>query len=186
MRSMNYNNGDNRNKLLYGYKDSYPLISPDVFLAPGVKIIGDVTIAGGSSIWYNTIIRGDVNFIKIGTNTNIQDMCMLHCTPGNFALRIGNNVTVGHNVTLHGCTIHDNTLVGMGAIILDGAVVEENSIVAAGALVKEGFIVPSKKLVAGIPARIIRDVTSEEIIGIAKSSEHYIENAKIYINSSDV
>ena len=116
---------------LFPYNDYFPIIHKYVFIASGSKIIGNVEIDENSSIWYNCVIRGDVNRIKIGKMTNIQDCSMLHVTNARFPLFIGDNVTIAHNVTLHGCTIKDSTLIGMGAIVLDGAVVEENSMVAA-------------------------------------------------------
>ncbi|MBI9072160.1 MAG: gamma carbonic anhydrase family protein [Melioribacteraceae bacterium] len=161
-------------KKLYPFESKFPQIDKAVFTADGVRIIGDVEIKEGSNIWYNVVIRGDVNFVKIGRNTNIQDNSMLHVTGGIAPLIIGDNVTVGHNVTLHGCTLKNNCLVGMGAIVLDRAVVEENSLVAAGSVVKEGFTVPSGKLVAGVPAKIIRDLTKEEI-------DHFIVSANNYV-----
>lgn len=158
---------------LFPYLDKSPNISSNVFLASGVKIIGDVTIEEGASIWYNTVIRGDVNYITIGKETNVQDLSMLHVTNEKFPLVIGNEVTIGHSVTLHGCILEDRTFIGMGATILDGAVIKENSMVAAGAVVKQGFVVPSGKLVAGVPAKIIRDLSHDEIDNIEKSAKRY-------------
>ncbi|RKY93457.1 MAG: gamma carbonic anhydrase family protein [Ignavibacteriae bacterium] len=158
-------------------------MAESVFLAPGVKIIGDVEIDEDSSVWYNSIIRGDVHYIKIGKLTNIQDCCMLHVTNGKYPLNIGNKVTVGHSVSLHGCTINDLCLIGIGAIILDGAVVEQKSFVAAGALVREGFVVPTGKLVAGVPARIVRDLTDKEIDEFDSSAARYKEYTKLTIDS---
>jgi len=168
---------------LYPYLDLYPSIAESVFLAPGVKIIGDVEIDEDSSVWYNSIIRGDVHYIKIGKLTNIQDCCMLHVTNGKYPLNIGNKVTVGHSVSLHGCTINDLCLIRIGAIILDGAVVEQKSFVAAGALVREGFVVPTGKLVAGVPARIVRDLTEKEIDEFERSALRYKEYTKLTIDS---
>lgn len=168
---------------LFPYKDSFPKIDNSVFLASGVKIIGDVEIGKSSSVWYNSVIRGDVHYIKIGTRTNIQDCSMLHVTNGRFPLNIGNEVTIGHSVTVHGCTLLDLCLIGMGAIILDGAIVEKNSIVAAGAVVKQNFIVPSGKLVAGVPAKIVRDLTEAEINDFKKSAERYVNYTKITVDS---
>ena len=168
---------------LYPYLDLYPSIAESVFLAPGVKIIGDVEIGEDSSVWYNSIIRGDVNYIKIGNLSNIQDCCMLHVTNGKYPLNIGSKVTIGHSVSLHGCTINNLCLIGIGAIILDGAVVEEKSIVAAGALVRQNFVVPGGKLVAGVPARIIRDLTKEEIDEFELSALRYKEYTKLTIDS---
>ncbi len=164
---------------LFPFHGIYPRIGNYVFLASGVKIIGNVEIGDNSSVWYNTVIRGDVHHIKIGDNTNIQDCSMLHVTNGKFPLNIGNKVTIGHSVSLHGCTLQDLCLIGIGAIVLDGAVVESNSMVAAGALVKQNYIVPTGKLVAGIPARVIRDLTIDEIKDIEAGAHRYIEYTKI-------
>ncbi len=168
---------------LFPYKDLFPKIDNTVFLASGVKIIGDVEIGKNSSVWYNVVIRGDVHYVKIGYDTNIQDSSMLHVTNGKYPLNIGNKVTVGHSVKLHGCTIKDLTLLGIGSIVLDGAIVEGQSIVAAGAVVKPGFTVPSGKLVAGVPAKIIRDLTKEEIKDLEASAERYKKYTQITIES---
>ncbi len=173
----------NNKTKIFPYKNLYPNIAQNVFLAPGVKIIGDVKIGEDSSVWYNTVIRGDVHYIKIGKLTNVQDCCMLHVTNGKHPLNIGDKVTIGHSVSLHGCTINNLCLIGIGAIILDGAVIEENSMVAAGALVKENFIVPSGKLVAGVPAKIIRDITKEETDEFERSAFRYYEYTKITVDS---
>lgn len=168
---------------LFPYQDSFPKIESSVFLASGVKIIGNVEIGKSSSVWYNSVIRGDVHYIKIGARTNIQDCSMLHVTNGKFPLNIGSEVTIGHSVTLHGCILHDLCLIGMGAIILDGAIVEKYSIVAAGSVVKQNFVVPSGKLVAGVPAKIIRDLTETEINDFEKSAERYVNYTKITVDS---
>jgi len=164
---------------IFPYLEFYPKIAENVFLAPGVKIIGNVEIGNNSSIWYNTVIRGDVHYIKIGEYTNIQDCSMLHVTNGRFPLNIGNKVTIGHSVSLHGCTLQDLCLIGIGAIVLDGAEVESNSMVAAGALVKQNYVVPSGKLVAGVPAKVIRDLTGDEIKDIEASSYRYRKYSEI-------
>lgn len=168
---------------LFPYLEYYPEIHKSVFLASGVKIIGNVKIGENSSVWYNTVIRGDVHYISIGKNTNIQDCSMLHVTNGKFPLNIGNKVTIGHSVTLHGCTLKDLSLIGMGAIILDGAVIEEQAMVAAGAVVTPGFVVASGKLAAGVPAKIIRDLTETEIKEIEASAERYKKYTEITLNS---
>jgi len=168
---------------LFPYLGTKPEIDESVFLASGVKIVGDVKIGANSSIWYNTVIRGDVNYVTIGKNTNVQDLSMLHVTFEKFPLIIGDNVTIGHSVTLHGCILQNNTFIGMGATILDGAIIEKNSMVGAGAVVKQGFVVPSGKLVAGIPAKIIRDLTSDEIENIDASAKRYIKYAKLSLES---
>lgn len=165
------------------YLELIPEIDDSVFLAPGVKIIGDVKIGAGSSIWYNTVVRGDVNYITIGKNTNVQDLSMLHVTAEIFPLVIGDEVTIGHSVTLHGCVLQDRTFIGMGATILDGAIIESDSMVAAGAVVRQNFTVPSGKLVAGVPAKVIRDLTDQEIKNIPESAERYKKYTEITIKS---
>lgn len=160
---------------LFPYRDSFPKIHNTVFIASGAKIVGDVEIGENSSVWYNTVVRGDVNFVKIGSNTNVQDSSMLHVTNGKFPLIIGNKVTIGHSVTLHGCIIKNLSLIGMNATVLDGAIVEEKAMVAAGAVIKPGFVVPSGKLAAGVPAKIIRALTEEELTEFEKSAQRYLE-----------
>lgn len=176
-------NYQNKEIKLFPYLDLFPEIHPTVFLASGVKIVGDVKIGANSSIWYNTVIRGDVHYVKIGEMTNIQDCSMLHVTNGRYPLNIGSKVTIGHSVKLHGCTLQDLCLIGIGSIVLDGAVVESNSMVAAGAVVKPNFVVPSGKLVAGVPARIVRDLTDEEIDDFEKSALRYMKYTEITIDS---
>jgi len=168
---------------IFPYKGMYPKIGENVFLASGVKIIGNVAIGDNSSVWYNSVIRGDVHYIKIGDSSNIQDCSMLHVTNGKFPLNIGNKVTIGHSASLHGCTLQDLCLIGIGAIVLDGAIVESNSMVAAGALVKQHFVVPSGKLVAGVPAKVIRDLTKDEIKDIEAGAHRYVEYARITLES---
>lgn len=164
---------------LFKYLETEPIISENVFLADGCKIIGDVTIGKDSSVWFNTVVRGDVNFVRIGEMTNVQDLSMLHVTNKTHPLEIGNKVTIGHSVTLHGCTLKDNCFIGMSATILDGAVVESNSMVAAGALVKQNFIVPTGKLVAGVPAKVIRNLRPDEVDNIRASAERYKKYAQL-------
>jgi carbonic anhydrase/acetyltransferase-like protein (isoleucine patch superfamily) len=168
---------------LFPYDGMFPQIDESVFLASGVKIVGDVTIGKYSSVWYNVVIRGDVHYVKIGEMTNIQDLSMLHVTNSKYPLNIGNRVTIGHSVKLHGCTLQDLCLIGIGAIVLDGALVEKNSFVAAGSLVKPNFIVPSGKLVAGVPAKIIRDLTEEEIEDLNNSALRYKKYSEISLTS---
>ncbi len=175
--------GVNKEQKLFPFRKFIPKIAENVFLAPGVKIIGNVEIGENSSVWYNTVIRGDVHYIKIGAFTNIQDCSMLHVTSNKFPLNIGNKVTIGHSVNLHGCTIKDFCLVGIGAIILDGAVLEEKSMVSAGAVVTPNFTVPSGKLVAGVPAKIIRELNQTEIDDIEKLALRYRKHSEETIES---
>ena len=168
---------------IFSYLELEPKVNDTVYMAPGSKIVGDVTIGAYSSVWFNTVVRGDVNYIRIGKMTNIQDLSMLHVTKDTHPLIIGDNVTIGHSVTLHGCTLENNCFIGMGATILDGAVIEQNSMVAAGALVKQNFVVPSGKLVAGVPAKVIRDLSQDEIYNIQASAERYKKYAEISLIS---
>lgn len=168
---------------LFPYGDLFPKVNETVFLAPGSKIVGDVKIDEDSSVWYNCVVRGDVNFVRIGKMTNIQDLSMLHVTNGKFPLIIGNKVTVGHSVTLHGCVLKDLCLIGMGAVVLDGVVIEEKSMVAAGAVVRPGFIVPTGKLAAGVPARIVRDLSEKELEEFEISANRYVAYTKTTVDS---
>ncbi|MDO4879748.1 MAG: gamma carbonic anhydrase family protein [Capnocytophaga sp.] len=158
-----------------------PSFGENIFIAETAVIIGDVSMGENCSVWYNAVLRGDVHFIKIGNNVNIQDNVMVHCTYQKSPTVIGNNVSVGHNAIIHGCTIKDNVLIGMGAIVLDNCVVESNSIVAAGAVVTKGTHIGSGEVWGGIPAKKIKDISKEltenEIHRIAKS---YIKYASWY------
>ena len=168
---------------IFPYKNLLPKLHVTVFLASGVKIIGDVEIGARSSVWYNSVIRGDIHYIKIGADTNIQDCSMLHVTHDEYPVNIGNKVTIGHSVKLHGCTINDLCLIGIGAVLLDGSLIEENAMVAAGAVVRPGFVVPSGKLVAGVPAKIVRDLTKKEISEFEITAEKYIDYTKATLES---
>jgi len=162
------------------YKEISPKIDTSAFIEESAQIIGDVEIGRDSSVWFNAVVRGDVNFIRIGERTNIQDGCVLHVTKGTHPLTLGNDITVGHAVTLHGCTIRDRCLIGMGAIVLDGADVGEDSIIGAGALVKEGMKVEPGTLVVGVPARVARKLNDEEKARIKRSAVNYINYSADY------
>lgn len=166
--------------LIKPYKGIHPKIHPTVFVVETAVIIGDVEIGEYSSIWFNAVVRGDVHYIRIGERTNIQDLCMLHVTKETHPLILGSDITVGHSVTLHGCTIKDRCLIGMGATILDGAVVGEDCIIGAGALVTEGAVIPPGTLAIGMPAKPKRDLTEKEIARIKQSAQNYIDYAKTY------
>jgi len=151
-----------------------PKILEDVFLADNAVIIGDVIIGKKSSVWFNTVLRGDVNSIVIGDGVNIQDGVVVHCTYKKTKTIIGDNVSIGHNAIIHGCEIKNNVLIGMGAIIMDDVVIEENSIIAAGAVLTKGTYVKSSSLFAGVPAKFIRGLSKEEIDNsITKTVESY-------------
>ncbi len=162
------------------FKEIFPTIDETAFIEDSAIIVGDVVIGKLSSVWFNTVIRGDVHYIRIGDRTNIQDLCMLHVTKELYSLNIGNDVTVGHSVVLHGCEIGDRCLIGMGAIIMDGVKIAQDCIIAAGALVPEGTIVPSKTLMMGSPAKPKRALTADELKWIKTSSSNYISYAKDY------
>ncbi|MBC5786675.1 MULTISPECIES: gamma carbonic anhydrase family protein [Clostridiaceae] len=150
-----------------------PIIAKTAYLVPGVAVVGDVSIGEYSSIWYHAVIRGDLSQIKIGDRSNIQDGCILHSDAG-MPLTIGNQVTVGHGAILHSCTIGDNSLIGMGAIVLNGAKIGKNCIVGAGALVTQNTIVPDNSLIFGNPAKVKRSLTPEEIQHNTANAEEYV------------
>lgn len=166
--------------VILAYDGRSPRLAPDAWIAPGAVVIGDVELGEGSSIWFQTVVRGDVNRIRIGARTNVQDHTTVHVTGGTHPTTIGDDVTVGHRVVLHGCTVKDRCLVGIGAIVLDGAVVEEEAMVGAGALVPPGMIVPSGKLVLGAPAKVKRDLTAEERAFFRTSAARYAGYAARY------
>jgi len=163
------------------YKDIYPELGEMVYIAPGAWVIGDVVIGDRSSIWFNTIVRGDVNFIRIGSETNVQDNCVLHVTAGKFPLHIGNRVTIGHRAIVHGCVIEEECLIGMGAIILDGARIGRGSVIAAGAVVSPGTEVPENSLVMGIPATVKKSIGDAERKLVADSVQHYLQLSEDYL-----
>ncbi len=144
--------------MILPYQNIYPIIHSSVLIAEGAFIVGDVEIGKDSSIWFNTVVRGDVNYIRVGERTNIQDLTMVHVTYKKFPTFIGNDVSIGHSAVIHGCRIKDHVVIGMGAKILDDSTVSSFSLVAAGSVVKEKFIVPEGTLVAGVPAKVIRDL----------------------------
>ena len=161
-----------------------PQLGDDCFVAANATIVGDVVMGRECSVWFNAVIRGDVNAIRIGDKTNIQDGAVIHCTYKKSTTIIGNNVSIGHNAIVHGCVIQDNVLVGMGAIIMDGAVIGEDSVVGAGALIVEGTIVPPKSLILGSPAKVKRSVTDKELAWIKESAENYVRYARQYMDDS--
>ncbi len=155
-----------------------PSLGDDVFVADTARVIGDVAIGGGSSVWFGAIIRGDVHHIRIGRNSNIQDMTMIHVTAKRHATIIGDDVTVGHRATLHGCTIESLALIGMGATVLDTAVVGAEAMIGAGAVVPPGTQIPPRTLWLGAPARYKRDLRADELAHLRVSASHYRELAQ--------
>jgi len=161
--------------MLRTYLEITPVIADTVFVAESAEVIGKVRIEANSSIWFGAIIRGDTNCIRIGENVNIQDRCVLHVDKDKNPLWIGNGVTIGHGAIIHGCTIGDGALIGMGTIILGGAIIGEESIIGAGALVIENDIIPARSLVMGAPAEVRRQVTDAELLYAAQLARDYVE-----------
>ena len=153
-----------------------PQIPEDCFIAENATIVGDVVMGKQCSVWFNAVLRGDVHYIKMGDKVNIQDGAVIHCTYKKYPTIMGNNVSVGHNAIVHGCTIHDNVLIGMGSIVMDNCVVHSNSIVAAGAVVTQNTVIESGSIYAGVPAKKVKDISKELSSGeIDRIAENYVE-----------
>ena len=163
-----------------------PQFGENCFVAPNATIVGDVVMGNECSVWFNAVIRGDVHYIKMGNKVNIQDGAIIHCTYLKHPTNIGNNVSIGHNAMVHGCTIHDNVLIGMGSIVMDGCVVYSNSIIAAGAVVLEGTIVEAGSIYAGVPAKKVKEVSEELINGeINRISNNYVKYASWFEHANE-
>jgi carbonic anhydrase/acetyltransferase-like protein (isoleucine patch superfamily) len=164
-----------------------PQVGKNCFIAPNATIVGDVIMGDDCSIWFNAVIRGDVNFIRIGNKVNVQDGACIHCTFQRCGTTIGNNISIGHNAIVHGCTLHDNVLIGMGAIVMDKAIVHSNTIIAAGAVVLEDMICESGCIYAGVPAKKIKNISQEMINGeINRISNNYVQYADWFRDQSAV
>jgi carbonic anhydrase/acetyltransferase-like protein (isoleucine patch superfamily) len=157
-----------------------PRLHPSVFVAEGAHVIGDVEIGEDSSVWYNTVLRGDVNPIRVGRRSNIQDLTMVHVHKGKHPCVVGDDVTVGHHVVLHGCTVGNRVLVGIGAILLDGVIIEDDCFIAAGSLLTPGTLVPAGSMVMGAPGKVKRALTTEERAGLLASAGGYVLNARAH------
>lgn len=158
-----------------------PQMGDNCFIAENAVLVGDIIMGNQCSIWYNTVLRGDVHYIKIGNKVNVQDGVVIHCTYKKSPTNIGNNVSVGHNAIVHGCTVHDNVLIGMGSIIMDDCIVERNSIIAAGAVLTKGTKVESGTIYAGVPAKKVKDISKELISGeIDRIANNYVKYAGWY------
>ncbi|MDG1529009.1 MAG: gamma carbonic anhydrase family protein [Polaribacter sp.] len=163
-------------KIIKAVKGNFPQIPEDCYVAENATIVGEVSMGKNCSVWFNAVIRGDVHFIKMGDKVNVQDGAVIHATYQKSPTTIGNNVSIGHNAIVHGCTIQDNVLIGMGSIIMDDCVIESNSIVAAGAVVSKNTIVESGTIYAGVPAKKIKDISKELISGeIDRIANNYVE-----------
>jgi carbonic anhydrase/acetyltransferase-like protein (isoleucine patch superfamily) len=166
------------------YEGRSPRFGDRVFIAENAAIIGNVEIGNDCSIWYATTVRGDVNAIRIGSRTNVQDNCTIHVDHGTWPAMIAEEVTIGHGAIVHGCTIHRGALIGIGSRVLNGAVVGESALVGAAALVPEGMHVPPRTLVVGVPARVKRPLTDEELERLDQSWRHYVEYKDKYLAGS--
>ena len=172
--------------LILPVNDKTPVLGQSCFVAPNATIVGDVVMGNECSIWFNTVIRGDVNYIKMGNKVNVQDGAVIHCTYKKNPTNIGNNVSIGHNAIVHGCTVHDNVLIGMGAIVMDRSVVHSNSIIAAGAVVLEGTIVEAGSIYAGVPAKKVKDISPDKISGeIDRIANNYTKYASWFENYNE-
>ena len=165
---------------IYPLGELSPKIDPDSWIAPNATVIGEVEIAKGASIWWSCTLRGDTDLLSVGENSNIQDNSVLHTDPG-IPLVVGKNVTVGHRVILHGCTVGDNSLIGMGSTLLNGAVIGKNCLIGANTLIPEGKVIPDRSLVVGLPGRIVRELTDEEVAGLQTSADRYVAQWQRYV-----
>ncbi len=165
--------------MIYDFEKNVPEVHADAWVASNATLIGKVKLEKNSSIWFNAVLRGDIELITIGENSNIQDGSVLHTDPG-YKLNVGKGVTVGHMVMLHGCQIADDTLIGIGSVILNNAKIGKNCIVGANSLITENKIIPDNSLVVGSPGRVLRKVTEEEIQAIHENAKHYVEGSKKY------
>lgn len=167
--------------LIIPVRDKTPQLGPNCFVAPNATLIGDIEMGEDCSIWFNAVVRGDVNFIKMGNKVNIQDGACIHCTFEKCGTTIGNSVSIGHHAIVHGCTLHDHVLVGMGAIVMDKAVVHSNTIIAAGAVVLENTICESNSIYAGVPAKKVKSISPELTEGeINRIANNYVRYAAWY------
>lgn len=162
--------------MIYALADVTPHVDADAWVAPGCHVIGSVMLKAGSSIWFGSTLRGDNEMITVGTGSNIQENCVLHTDIG-YPLTIGTGCTIGHKAMLHGCTIGENSLIGMGATVLNGAEIGKNCLIGAGALVTEGKIIPDGSLVMGVPGKVVRELDETAIDGLRASAQHYSANA---------
>jgi carbonic anhydrase/acetyltransferase-like protein (isoleucine patch superfamily) len=168
---------------ILAYRGTLPTIAKDVYVAPTVSVIGDVEVGSEASLWFGAVLRGDVQPIRIGARTSIQDNSVVHATEGWAPTLVGADVTVGHMVVLHGCTIRDRVVVGMGSIVMDAAEIGEDTILGAGSLVLTEAKIPSGVLALGRPAKPVRDLTADELRSIRESAVHYVEKAREYLRS---
>lgn len=166
--------------MLHPFGGKSPRIAPGVFIADGAQVIGDVEIGAGSSIWFNTVVRGDVEKIRIGARTNVQDLSCIHVASSGWGTTVGDETTIGHRVVLHGCKVGDHCLIGIGAVVLDGAEIGDEAMVGANALVTSGTRIPPRMLVLGTPARVVRPLTDAELAFLRDNAANYVGYANLY------
>jgi carbonic anhydrase/acetyltransferase-like protein (isoleucine patch superfamily) len=167
--------------MIRAYRGITPQIAASAYIDPSAQVIGDVVVGERSSVWCNTTVRGDVHYIRIGDESNVQDNCCLHVMTGEYPCLVGNGVTVGHSVVLHGCVVEDDCLIGIGAILLNGVLVGSGSIIAAGALVTERTKIPPRSIVMGAPAKVKRAAAEEDFEMIRRHARNYVEYRRIYL-----
>lgn len=167
---------------VYALGDKKPQLPPEgeYWIAPNAVVLGDVILERGASVWFGCVLRGDTDRLQVGENSNIQDLSVLHADAG-VPLTIGRNVTIGHKVMLHGCTIGDDTLIGIGAVVLNGAVIGKNCLIGANALITEGKVIPDGSMVMGQPGKVVRELDEAQKAGLRASAEHYVQNWKRYV-----
>ncbi len=167
--------------MLYPFIGRTPQLDASVWIAPSADVIGDVAFGPECSVWFQAVVRGDVNFIRIGARSNVQDGAVLHVTNRTAPLRIGDEVTIGHGAIVHGCTVQDRVLVGMGAVVMDHAVIGEDSILGARALVTQDVVIPPRSLVLGSPAKVVRTLTDDEVATVRKFSANYVRYSRVML-----
>ena len=172
--------------MIVEFNGKYPKVDPTAFIAENAMVIGDVEIGPGANIWFQSIVRGDTNYIKIGPNCNIQDACILHVVKDLLPLILEEGVVLGHRVVVHGCRVRRGSLIGIGAIVLNGAEIGEESIVAAGSVVAPNTVIPPRSLAMGIPAKVVRSLNDEDIRMIQGTREEYLELMEIYRTSLEL
>lgn len=167
------------------FRGTWPQVHASAWLAPGAVVVGDVEIGAATSVWYGSVVRGDVNHVRVGARTNLQDQCVIHVTRDRFSCRIGDEVTVGHRATVHGCVVEDAALIGIGAIVLDGAWIGEAAVVGAGAVVLPGARIEPGMLAVGVPARVVRALDAEERERNRSTALGYVETARAHAGALD-
>jgi len=179
----NKRNASLRGKSVFPTNGTWPTFGKQVLIAPGARVYGQANLAEGCSLWFNAVIRADVNTVDIGPNTNIQDNAVIHVAEPAFPVRIGREVTIGHGAILHGCTIGNQVLIGMGAIVLDGAIIGDGSVIGAGSLIRQGMEVPPGSLVVGSPGRVIKTLNDKEKAQVSGSAAQYVTQAEVLLQS---